>query len=65
MPEPGRYRRVRDGAAVEVIAVSGPDALDSVRVRRIRELATNRSWHVRLENFWKKYEPWPTSGGAA
>lgn len=54
-PEPGRYRRIKDGAAVQVFGCSGVSALDSVTVKAFTKGA--RTTHVRLENFWRKYEP--------
>lgn len=53
MPKPGRYRRVKDGAAVQVIGCTGSEWIDMVAVR------SPRLSHVRLENFGKKYEPFP------
>ncbi|MEU8334864.1 hypothetical protein [Micromonospora tulbaghiae] len=49
-PQPGRYRRLKDGAEVQVIGCTGGEWNDSVAVR------SPRLTHVRLENFWKKYE---------
>ncbi|MEU7170379.1 hypothetical protein ABZ949_02660 [Micromonospora tulbaghiae] len=52
-PKPGRYRRLKDGAEVQVIGSTGSEWNDIVAVR------SPRLSHFRLENFWKKYEPWP------
>lgn len=51
MPAPGTYRRLSDGATVEVIGCTGIEWNDEVAVRASRLI------HVRLENFWKKYQP--------
>jgi hypothetical protein len=50
-PKPGKYRRVKDGATVEVIGCTGTSWSATVAVQ------SKRLSHVRLENFWKKYQP--------
>lgn len=49
LPEPGEYRRIKDGKTVTVVGCSGPGPLDTVAVR------SPRLSHVRVENFWRKY----------
>jgi hypothetical protein len=52
IPESGAYRRKRDGVSVQVIGCTGNTSFrDVVSVRSAAKLS-----HVRLENFWKKYE---------
>lgn len=53
IPEPGRYRRKKDGAEVVVVGTTGSTAISSVLCRTEKPA---RSWHVQLGNFWKKYE---------
>jgi hypothetical protein len=50
-PKPGRYRRIKDGVAVQVLGCTGDGWRSTVAVQ------SKRLSHVRLENFWKKYEP--------
>ncbi|WP_328344907.1 hypothetical protein [Micromonospora sp. NBC_00421] len=50
IPKPGRYRRIKDGVLVQVLGSTGGEWNSDVAVKAAR-LA-----HVRLENFWKKYE---------
>ncbi|MFY1686422.1 hypothetical protein [Plantactinospora sp. WMMB782] len=57
-PDPGRYRRLKDNAEVTVTGCTGSEWNDSVSVR------SPRLTHVRLENFWKKYEPLPAESPA-
>ena len=54
MPKPGRYRRIKDRAEVHVYGCTGTSWIDSVQVRPA--VKGGRISHVRLENFWKKYE---------
>lgn len=49
-----RYRRKSDGVVVIVGGSTGTGSLDIVACRRSD--GTGHLWHVRLENFWKKYE---------
>lgn len=56
-PEPGTYVRTSDGAEVQVLGCTGSSWNDSVLCTRHTSAIAKRSWHVRLENFWKKYEP--------
>lgn len=52
IPPKGPYRRKSDGVTVEVVGCTGNSSFaDTVSVQG-RKLS-----HVRLENFWKKYEP--------
>ncbi|MFI2663207.1 hypothetical protein [Micromonospora carbonacea] len=53
-PEPGSYRRISDGAEVLVFGSTGPSGIDSVTLKALAK--GSRLTHVRLENFWKKYE---------
>jgi hypothetical protein len=55
-PELGPYTRKSDGADVLVLGSTGSEWNDSVLCSRTTEDG-KRTWHVRLENFWKKYEP--------
>lgn len=48
------YRRKEDGVEVIVGGCTGTTWIDTVSCRRYD--GTGRLWHVRLENFWKKYE---------
>lgn len=51
-PQPGPYRRKRDGATVQVTGCTGNTSFtDTVTVQGAKLS------HVRLENFWRKYEP--------
>ena len=51
-PEPGPYRRKKDGTNVEVVGCTGNTSFtDTVAVQGAKLS------HVRLENFWSKYEP--------
>ena len=50
-PAPGRYRRIKDGAIVQVLGSTGTSGMSDVSVKGARH------FYVRLENFWKKYEP--------
>jgi hypothetical protein len=52
-PEPGTYRRKRDGASIAVLESAGNSAISSVLCHTDNP---RRSWHVQLGNFWKKYE---------
>lgn len=47
------YRRKSDGLPVTVLGCTGSGWSDSVTLRRA---SGGGSWHVRVENFWKKYE---------
>jgi hypothetical protein len=49
-PNPGRYRRIKDGVEVQVLGSTGIEWNSTVAVQGARLS------HVRLENFWKKYE---------
>ncbi|MER7167264.1 hypothetical protein ABT336_14490 [Micromonospora sp. NPDC000207] len=49
-PKPGRYRRLKDGVEVQVTNCTGTEWNSEVAVQGARLS------HVRLENFWKKYE---------
>lgn len=52
IPPNGTYRRIRDGVHVEVVGCTGNASFaDTVAVQG------DRLSRVRLENFWKKYEP--------
>lgn len=52
IPKPGRYRRKADGVTVQVTGCTGNTSfVDTVSVQGVKLS------HVRLENFWKKYEP--------
>lgn len=52
IPARGTYRRKRDGVHVEVVGCTGNTSFsDTVAIQG------DRLWYVRLENFWKKYEP--------
>lgn len=48
------YRRKSDGVTVIVGGCTGAEWSDSVLCRTAD--GPRRTWHVRLENFWKKYE---------
>ena len=55
-PAPGfHYIRKSDQAQVEVVGCTGSEWNSNVLCRRY-DGDSQRSWHVRLENFWKKYE---------
>jgi len=56
-PKPGRYRRIKDGAEVQVFGSTGTSGIDTVAVKATAN--GSRLTHVRQENFSKKYEPWP------
>jgi hypothetical protein len=51
MPARGQYRRKKDGAIVTVTGCTGTSWIDTVSVQGAKLS------HVRLENFWRKYEP--------
>lgn len=52
IPKPGPYRRKADGVTVEVTGCTGNTSFaDTVAVQGAKLS------HVRLENFWRKYEP--------
>jgi hypothetical protein len=53
-PKPGIYYRKNDNAEVHVEGVTGSEWNDTVLCRSYTP--TRRTWHVRLENFWKKYK---------
>lgn len=56
-PRPGRYMREADGAEVTVGRATGTSGIDTVTVKGTAP--GSRTSHVRLENFWRKYQPWP------
>lgn len=61
-PEPGIYIRKSDGVRVQVSGSTGIEWNDSVTCHTGSDLGGKRTWHVRLENFWKKYEPAADAG---
>lgn len=50
----GRYRRIKDGRPVQVLSCTGTSGFDTVLVKATD--GDQRSWYVRLGNFWRKYE---------
>ncbi|MGA3524224.1 hypothetical protein [Melissospora conviva] len=56
-PKPGPYRRIKDGALVQVVGFT--PVVGGARVSGMAEVTVKatRLSYVRLENFWKKYEP--------
>lgn len=54
-PKPGIYIRKRDRVEVHVVGATGGEWNDTVLCRI--EGPRRRASHVRMENFWKKYEP--------
>lgn len=53
-PDPGHYIRKRDRVEIAVFGCTGSEWNSEVTCRWIGD--GGRFWHVRLENFWKKYE---------
>jgi hypothetical protein len=49
-PEPGRYRRNKDGQTVEVINCTGSEGTATVAVE-----GPSRTYYVQLAHFWRKY----------
>lgn len=54
-PDPKIYIRKSDGAKVHVIGCTGSEWNSEVTCWR-STANSDHTWHVRLENFWKKYE---------
>ena len=52
MPEPGTYRRLKDNVEVRVTNCTGSGWNANVSIH-----GPYGAYGVRLENFWKKYEP--------
>jgi hypothetical protein len=50
MPARGQYRRKKDDVTVTVTGCTGSSWIDTVSVQGAKLS------HVRLENFWRKYE---------
>ena len=54
-PAEGVYIRKSENVEVQVLGCTGHEWNDNVLCSRATDNG-KRTWHVRLENFWKKYE---------
>jgi hypothetical protein len=55
-PALGAYTRKSDGTEVVVLGSTGGEWNDNVLLTRTTDDGKKHTWHVRLENFWKKFD---------